>query len=148
MATRVASRRGGGVRPISRAELAAIVVAGKTPARNGVGVDSDGPLCRPATTAEISSLEFWIAGPVERPTALMALRTRYDFSAARDVLEVVAIDGSAGVRRLLQRALELARDRGLRFTGEIAIANEVLQSIAGDLGLKPTRTRWEVEPNG
>lgn len=149
MTALLARRRIGGVTPISRAELAAIIAAGALPPRDGVGMDTAHALCRPPTSGEVDLLEWWVSGDLASPSAIMALQSRYDFAASRDLLEIVAVDGHRfGVARLFLNARELAHDRGARLGGEIVLQNTDLAAFVETLGMKPTRTRWELEPNG
>lgn len=149
MTALLARRCTGGVSPISRADLAAIIAAGALPPRDGEGMDTAHALCRPPTSGEVDLLEWWVSGDPTAPSAIMALQSRYDFSASRDLLEIVAVDGHRlGVARLLIHARELARERGARMAGEIVTNNTDLCAFVEALGMRWTRMRFELEPNG
>lgn len=110
----------------------------------GVGGEMTAPR-RPARSEELSGIRWLVSGNPLRPSALMALRPYYDPHSHRDTLEVLSVIGlKMGVKRLLLRALEMARTRGVPLSGEIAADNTALRLFMQRLGARYSRLRYEV----
>lgn len=98
---------------------------------------------RDPSHAELIPLEWAVAGNPFQPSAVMAIRTHYDYAYSSDVLEVVHVAGKrAGVIRLLKYAMKIAALYNVPVTGEIDLPNKEMARVLHRLGCRPERVRF------
>lgn len=97
--------------------------------------------------ADLIPLEWALAGSDCQPSAVIAVRSKFDYGYGTNVLEVVHIAGSRiGVGRLIKWAQKIADLYTLPLTGEVDIQNRTMAGLLHKIGARPERVRWTLAP--